>query len=361
MTRDVFVNPAGQRDNIGDSVLRRPYLDALRRVGPLHVLVGADKDYASALGLQRGDRVYSSRLKWLAGAAFSLAFRSAVFAANAGEVLGTIDELRRSRWQVALVNAARLGGGRVVACGLSIRPGTDPRLTRVSRFSQRSALVTWRDQWSCDAVGVGEVFPDWAFAIGHGGNVRGARPYLAVSMRGDRPFPSDQWFLTVRELCNAVDLEPVIVVQVRRDHERAAELASRLQAAVIEWKPADDHATQELKLREFYRSCAGVVSDRIHALILGATEGAAALGTVTAPSAKIARTFGPVTDLPVAPDAEKDDATRWELLLGQRDALQEDLRRARDALEGLAARIADVTKPAAAPEQKSRPIQDRRR
>ena len=50
MTR-VFCNPAGQRDNLGDSVLRRPYLAALREGGDLHVLVGDDADYASGLGI----------------------------------------------------------------------------------------------------------------------------------------------------------------------------------------------------------------------------------------------------------------------------------------------------------------------
>src|SRR5690606_38315853 len=38
--RHIYVNAGGQRDNIGDSLLRRAYLDALRPAGQLHVYTG---------------------------------------------------------------------------------------------------------------------------------------------------------------------------------------------------------------------------------------------------------------------------------------------------------------------------------
>ena len=52
----VYASAVGQYDNLGDTVLRRGFLDGLRRVGPLNVFVGKrDADYLSALGLGEAD------------------------------------------------------------------------------------------------------------------------------------------------------------------------------------------------------------------------------------------------------------------------------------------------------------------
>ena len=60
----VFVDVRGQTENLGDSVLRRAWLDALRPIGELNALVGDDPEYASGLGLTGSDRVFTQWRPW---------------------------------------------------------------------------------------------------------------------------------------------------------------------------------------------------------------------------------------------------------------------------------------------------------
>lgn len=338
MVTRIFVNPAGQRDNLGDSVLRRPYLDWLRQTGRLYVLARSDDDFGSALELHSDDHAYSSRALWLSRALVALLFEGAVFAVNAGEVVGTVEEMRNSRWQSLLAFAATIGRPRLVACGLSIRPGTNPAVTHVARFSRVASPLSWRDRWSRDAIGRGTVTADWAFATGTPREEMAPsedRTRIAVVMRGDRPAPKPIWIDSVRSLCEAEGLDPIVVVQVRRDLLRATEIGELLDAEVVAWSPSANHAEQESVVRSVYRQCRAVISDRIHALILGLTEGAVPLGTTTVPSEKISRTFEPVTDLPVGPQPWVSDLERWQSLVAAREDLLRDLENARSALGAL--------------------------
>ena len=280
--RKVFVNPAGQRDNLGDSVLRRPYLQSLRPLGELHVLVGSDADYASGLGLLPSDHTYASRRKWLLSALRAAFAGRLCFAANAGEVVGSFSEATRSAWQPFLALAARARKGQVVLAGVSVRPGTSARLTHLGILARLARVATWRDEATRDEVGIGVVQPDWAFAIDRSATIERTVPrtMLAIAMRGDRPFPADAWFDTVRSLAKRLDLEITVVEQVRRDALRASELAERLGARVIVWPSDVDHRGQEAVVREHYRGCRAVISDRIHALIIGVTEGAVPIGEI---------------------------------------------------------------------------------
>jgi hypothetical protein len=341
----IFVNPAGQRDNLGDSVLRRPYLEALRDAGELHVLVGSDLDYASALGLTDSDVIYRSRLGWVRKAAMNLTIGRGVFAVNAGEVIGSTEQYRQAWWQGLLATLARWRHRPVVVSGVSIRPGTPLRLTRLAGIVSNASMVTWRDEHSRSAAGIGRVAPDWAFSTG--GSKRATdvnRKRLAIALRGDRPEPPAEWYANVRELARTHNSELVVVVQVRRDRARARAVAARLNASLVDWQPQDDHAAQEVRVRELYRGCVGVISDRIHALILGVTEGAVALGTETVPGDKLRRTFAAVTALPVAPLHTSSDIERWGSLLADRERLLADVDVARDALRLLRAEIASVAR-----------------
>lgn len=293
MTR-VFCNPAGQRDNLGDSVLRRPYLAALRDAGELHVLVGSDADYASGLGIAEGDTVYASRARWLAGAGAAAVRGKLTFAANAGEYVGSPREWVRSLWQPLLAVAARVSGGSVVLGGASVRPGTQAGWTHLRLISRLAGFVTWRDRDSRERIGHGEVQPDWAFVCG-GGQHDSERSSIAVVMRGDRPAPPAQWFDAVVALAREREATIVVLVQVRRDLERAHELAEGLGATVLPWPDEADHRRHEESVRQFYRTCSHVISDRIHALIIGATEGAIPLAFSTTNPTKIDRTFASVS------------------------------------------------------------------
>ena len=339
--RNVFVNPAGQRDNLGDSVLRRPYLDALRERGRLHVLVGDHDDFTSGLGLTENDVAYRSKSRWLAALCRSAVARSADLGVNAGEVVGTSRERIRSLWQVVAAGLVRVGGGTVVVSGVSVRPGTAPSATNLGVLSRWADIVTWRDTATRDALGLGEVKADWAFSL-LADDLRDPRdrPRVAVCMRGDRPAPTAAWVERVRTFAESRNVELVVVVQVRRDAQRARELATLLHAELIEWDATDDHLAQERKLRALYATCLAMISDRIHALIIAAGEGAVPIGTSTSSPDKLVRTFQPVTALPIAPGEDEDEMSRWELLIAAKDGLYADFVRARDDLRGLGEWIA---------------------
>ncbi|WP_342001708.1 polysaccharide pyruvyl transferase family protein [Microbacterium sp. LWH7-1.2] len=336
--RRIFVNPAGQRDNLGDSILRRPYLDALRDRGELHVLAGKDRDYSSGLGIRDGDVVYESRAKWFAGALASGLVGKLIFASNAGEVVGTDAEKRRARWQPLIASLARRTGGDVIVAGVSVRPGTDASATQLPRLVRSATVVTWRDEAARQALRIGSVQPDWAFALG-GTESFADRSRLAIALRGDRPPLSDRMVSVLRTYAEQHGLSLWVVVQVRRDAAAARELRSRLGAEIFDWSADTDHAHHERALREFYRTCRVIASDRIHALIIAATEGATPIGLATSDPAKLARTFDHVYPLPII-DARSETATLSDLPVDD-PTLSSHLAAARQALECVRASIAD--------------------
>ncbi|PPF20236.1 hypothetical protein C5B92_00740 [Rathayibacter sp. AY1A4] len=345
MSTRIFVNPSGQKENLGDSVLRRAYLDALRDQGQLHVYAGTHSAYISGLGLSTEDVVYHSRSSWLR-AALAVGPRGSRmgFALNAGEWVLDRRFLVNSAWQTALLTRSRLGGGRPVALGIALRrdQGSLPRRW-FRRMLSLTGTISWRDPDSRADLGVGTVAPDWAFALGSAPErFRPAdqRRTIAVALRGDRPAPTAVWLGTVRALARSLDARVVVVDQMQEDEQRCGELARDLDGTVLSWDASVSHADHEERVRELYRDCAAVVSDRIHALILGMTEGAVPIGFTTSDPEKVRRTFAAVTTLPVA-FAEKDvtgeaDAVeRAQALLGQRDRLLADLAVGRERLAGL--------------------------
>lgn len=295
MVRDrgflVFVNPAGQRDNLGDSVLRRPYLDVLRKVGRLHVLVGNDLNYASGLGLLPDDELYSSKAQWLMNAFAAAGCRRLVFAANAGEYVGGLAEMLRSIWQPALASIACVSGGKVILAGASIRPGTNVVFSQLRVLSHLAIENgTWRDAETRRLVGRGLVQPDWAFRAGGQQTLR-RRSRLTVVARGDRPLPPPEWFQSLKYAAATQKLELSVLVQVIRDRERGRVLADRLSCRLVDWSPEVTHSAHEAVVRQEYAESIAVVSDRIHALIIGATEGASPIPFSTMDFAKIERTL----------------------------------------------------------------------
>ncbi|WOF22366.1 polysaccharide pyruvyl transferase family protein [Microbacterium betulae] len=340
----VFVNAGGQRDNIGDSLLRRAYLDALRPVGTLHVYAGPDAGYTSGLGLRDGDVVYTSPMAWLLHAGRYALTRRIVLGINTGEVVGTPEEERKGRWQPILARLVSLRGGRVVMAGISLRPGTSAEHTSLSALASRADVVTWRDRWTRDAFGIGDVQPDWAFKLGSERDdwrTHSDRAIVAVAMRGDRPAPADDWYDAVQRVSETTGTRIVVVVQVRRDVDRARQLASRLDAEIVEWSAEDDHAVHERKVRAVYGDAVAVVSDRIHALIVGYTEGAVPLGFSTGSPEKVIRSLKTVASLPFcADDGSASSEEVWLAALAQRETFFSDLTSARATLSGVSASVA---------------------
>lgn len=279
-------------------MLRRAYLNALRQHGRLHVFLAQDDDFNSGLMLSKDDIQYKSRFKWLFSLFLIALRRRVVFAINSGEFVGKKSDKKRSTWQVLVASFVRFAGGQVILSGVSIRPGTAVKDTYLRGLAAMSNVVFWRDEATAVEVGLGDFQPDWAFHLGDP-NTRRERSHIALSVRGDRPEPTTEWVESVRRFAQKYELKLRVVVQVRRDADAARKLADRLGAKVLDWPADRTHAQHENVVREFYQRCRVIISDRIHALIIAATEGAVPIGIVTLDPLKLERTFKHVATLPL--------------------------------------------------------------
>jgi beta-1,4-mannosyltransferase len=276
MTR-VYVSGIGQHDNVGDTVLRRSLIDALRGSADLHVLVGSlSPDYVAGLELQPSDIVYTSESAWHKSLVTSSLKRRTWLVLSAGEAIADLhsapDRLRYFFEGVIL----RLRGGGSIQTGVGIRrPVGRWRLPLVSSLWP-ARLVTWRDEASRRIAGFGTVTPDWAYAVGtriEQFREDGDRPYIAVTLRNDRPYPNDAWRATMMTFAQNSGLRLIVVTQVKSDADSCRRLAADLDAELLEWK-TDNLQIQESEVRSVLSRSRSMVSDRVHGLIIGLTEGA---------------------------------------------------------------------------------------
>ncbi|MRG60432.1 hypothetical protein GE115_11225 [Agromyces sp. CFH 90414] len=298
----VFAWLSGQADNIGDSMLRRAYAQALAACGRVEAWVGnPDSGYASGLGLSR-DSMNSGYFRWVGRFARSAWSGSAVFAFNAGEFVPTKKYVAGLIFMLPVIALHRLRGGRIVWMGAGVRRGHRLLMHPFRLLARWSDPLRFRDVESTRIVGMGKTMPDWGFALGTGGAlVVGApiepagantpRDYIAVVLRGDRRPPSDSWVAAVERLAARTNTKVVVVVQVERDRAAAEALGARLDCRIIRWNPSVDHRQQEARVRAEYGRCRAVISDRLHALIMGATEGAVPLGWCETATDKVSRHF----------------------------------------------------------------------
>lgn len=355
----VLVSAIGQYDNVGDTVLRRGYLDHLRTVGPLCVYIGNRPDtYLSALGLQPSDRVFRDNGSWRAEVGRRLRSGTGVYAFNTGETEVEAAFARRYLKLAPLLATNRARGGVAVQLGMGVRSATPWRLP-IASVLRLCDLVTWRDQHSRDVMRVGEVTPDWAFTLGSPVEaLRPAtpRPRLAVSVRqglshAPRLKPNDLWVSRVRRIAEEHGLEPIVVAQIGRDGPLAQELADRLGCDALTWLD-DDHARQEERLRAVYRESAMVLTDRLHAAVIGVTEGAVPIALATADPAtgvqdKVTRTLAGagITETSIGrslPDMSAALSVIGEAL-GRRDEILDAVDGARVTLTGLTSRVREIT------------------
>lgn len=289
---EIYVPGIGQYDNIGDIILRRQLLRWLEPMGRLHVFIGnAPSGYGESLELGPEHRTYRSFTKWYRSGLRDAARGGAVYVFKPGEIQLTIPGLKEHVSTLPLVAVMKLRKGAVIRVGAGSRG-----FERIPRALMKPSLaltdlIAWRDARTADFLGTGEVMPDLAFGEGLA-HPRGseARPLLIVSMRSDRPLPSDAWFDAVRSYAQESDLEIVSIVQVLRDADRSRVLAERLGGRYHPWA-GDDHEGHEEALRSLYRQTSLVVSDRLHVLITATTEGAAPIAPLVDDSDKIERHF----------------------------------------------------------------------
>lgn len=297
----IFVWATGQLDNIGDSLLRRPYLATLRSAGSLHIWVrDSDESFLSGLGLCDEDSIYRSFWDWIGAALRSSVLRRTTIALNAGEVpVSRSGSLRiASLALVALI--ARVRGGGLVWLGVGVPPPT----SRFSRFftlpyrwaARMAFAVRARDEESLRTLRSAEVAPDWAFNLGtptERWRPPEDRSLLVVSLRGDRAMPSTAWLSWVRHQASQNGLEILVLSQVRRDNPRTKELGEILGGITLQFE-VEDHSVQEGLVRSVYERARFTISDRLHVLIVSATEGSVPVGWIPSSTGKVRRHFDAV-------------------------------------------------------------------
>lgn len=297
----VFASALGQHDNIGDTVLRRGFLDVLRSAGPLHVYVGRQgDDQLSALGTRPGDTLYRSSPEWRTGLSTILRGEPALYAFDTGEAELSRPFAQRYLRLAPLLLANKVRGGASAHLGVGLRRSTSWRHP-IGAVLRLCDVVTWRDARSRDLMRLGTVTPDWAFRTGSPAEALTAdapRDVLAVAVRSSLPHqprrePGASWSTTVARIAEENGLRPVFVAQIGRDGALAETLAAAVGADALVWRSAH-HGEFEARLRELYRSSAVVLSDRLHGLVIAATEGASPVALATDPTDKCLRTLATV-------------------------------------------------------------------
>ncbi|MBN0974523.1 MULTISPECIES: polysaccharide pyruvyl transferase family protein [unclassified Gordonia (in: high G+C Gram-positive bacteria)] len=285
---------SGQEDNIGDVALRRSLYHALESQSDelVHIYVGRSSD-SFVESLELGEKVwlYRSKAAWLQALIRSEKSPTIIF--DPGEM--RLDESLVSQLALLPFQAfSCLRGGRSVKLGISVRTdlASSPAARGVFRVSTRLASsVVWRDVTSARSFGGGTVGCDWAFAESDPSLWRededGSRTIFAVCARNDRPLWSPLTVDAIADFCATHGLRPVVFVQVRRDNERAKALAGMLGADLVDWPEDVGHREQEATVRELMRHSVAVAGDRLHALIIGAGQGAVPIGLTDKNDSKI--------------------------------------------------------------------------
>jgi hypothetical protein len=280
VTRHAFVSVVAQHENLGDAVIRREMVRwlALPDVH-LHVLVGDMPDgYLDVVDLPGDATRYRSNGAWLRAMARHALRGDAGLALAPGPQF-----MHRTPHFVAhqLGDTAALALLRIRRCptaklGRSLRPGFAP-LTWLERLQWRWLLTTgWvRDEPSVAVTGGrAPVGPDIAFALaGEPGDDIGRTTLVLSPRRPDtwRPDVIARWI----ERAEADHLEPVLLTQVQLDEPFHRELAERHGIRHVAWGTRT-HAEQLQHVLATYDTAERVVSDRLHALVLGITRGATA-------------------------------------------------------------------------------------
>ncbi|CAL4860853.1 hypothetical protein [Microbacterium sp. MM2322] len=303
-----LVSATGPAGNIGDALIRREALAwAVGTSDELIVYVGDAPDvWLHQLGVPSGTRVLRSkrsvgRWLWL----IATAPRHPVLMFESGEIPLDRGNVLRELVFLAETVLVRLKGGIVVRPPRGIRAPTQPAGALHALAARWSQFALWRDAESAALAKGTRVVPD----IGFGAGIRAGLPAterreLIVSLRGARPFPSDDWCEAIRAFARAEGLGIRTVVQVREDEDRARDLADALGGIFEPWGDTAP-LVQEERLRERYDAARLVVSDRMHVLVLAALSGAVPLELVPSPTRKITAAFETIGVRDVTADTER--------------------------------------------------------
>lgn len=345
---EVFYWCRGQDDNIGDVLLRRRFLRELRALGRVHVLIGKASDgFVEAMGFERSDILYRSQRRWVMALYKEALVRGVVLAVNPGEVRVDAKSAIAYLSVIPAQMMSRVHRGKSLQTGVAIR-GRHPVLSLpISFFGRNADIRTSREVTS--EVSSTRVVPDWAFdELDHRvDGLRTPRTVCALTFRDDRPNLAPPVIEAIRKVCAERALNIVVFTQVRRDNDRSAELAKVLGAELLRWDPDVSHLAQERAVRELMARSEAVISDRIHALIMGTSEGATPVGLIPGPDNKVGPHFAAAEISGISADVSQLDADSVEAVLDEilhrRNEIDDQVAQARMQVAELGAAVRSLT------------------
>ncbi|MDQ1125488.1 polysaccharide pyruvyl transferase WcaK-like protein [Microbacterium sp. SORGH_AS 505] len=298
-----FLSLVAQDDNLGDLVIRRRVFDlADASVHRLHVLIDdMPRDFLEPFRLdsRQNVSVYTNP-RGFSRAMLAQAIRQrAILVLSPGPehirrgVLGGVQLVA----QIGRTLVLRSLGARVVAIGRSVlgrkRSGV---LAAASRLSAALSNVYFaRDHFSVNLLASKSVryAPDVAFSEGTSSELLiDSKDIAAFSFRAEG-MPTDDQFRIMAASVREHGLKPVLVSQVRRDDEVHRQLSTAASCDALLWGERS-HAEQLDAVMKTYDTSRLVISNRLHALILGAVQRAIPVPFSRQNGAKTVETLSPV-------------------------------------------------------------------
>lgn len=276
MARTLFSSISAQPDNLGDIVIRRTALHVLVKDEHPAVLYAGKmpSSYIDAFGLGPSTRIItragSYQLLLLSRALQGKA--NLLFAPGPAVFVDSPRSVLRGLFFLVMAALVRAGGGNVLCLGRAFR-GTGRTVRILERGLRKLASVYFvRDDVSSGVLGRKvEMLPDLAF---HEGAVDRTpeRKRVAISLRYDRQPCIASLKVLTHEL-KAQGFEPCFVSQVARDDAQHQELSKLLEIEAVLWL-GTSHGEQLKRVEATYAEACLVVSNRLHALLIGAAQGA---------------------------------------------------------------------------------------
>ncbi|TFD83904.1 polysaccharide pyruvyl transferase family protein [Cryobacterium lactosi] len=342
--RILFCSVSAQWDNLGDIEIRQTLVDWVSEgERSVTVFVGTmPQSYIDAFAFSSNVRVVRSPIKFQVLLLRAiLARRASIAFAPGPQLLGTQPKiLAKTLANFANVTLVRLSGGHAIAVGRALR-GSGRLAKAIERaLVNKFAIYTVRDNASSSALGSAlEMQPDLAFA--HSGFASARKGLALISLRGDRKVDREM-VKTAVEVLKGAGYDVKFVTQVKRDDNQHSELAYEFGLDAILWG-SKSHLDQFDTIRAAYAEADIVISNRLHALILGIQHGAFPVAVVEPSADKLPTTLSPWIQLVSVPSVGSSAPVLETLLASgfqaRKQTLSLDVDAARSRLHVLKSRV----------------------
>lgn len=281
MKKTAFISIAAAEMNLGDLFIRRAVTRLLAEHG-VEAVVYTGKmslNYVDAFEFPRDWVSTSSPWRFVTLLGRKLITRqAAIIIAPAPATLDkTLSISALKRWGVTLLLAsASLSGNSVSVLGRAVRGSGELTLLSEKLIAKFSSIYLARDAQTARIVGCGsKLAPDLGFAASAprvvSDDVLRVRKTIALSFRRMPDVHALSGFLSEFQ---SQGYDFWTVTQVREDRLLNETIAQSLGLEHLDWPDSRSHLEQESLVARMYSNCVAVVSDRLHALIIGGRYGA---------------------------------------------------------------------------------------